>query len=65
MLDVYRREIAALLDCGYALPEVEAEVIESAAGLSDDERAALWLYAWSYRDSYARAVSEYGHATIG
>ena len=49
MLDMYRREIARRLDAGNDLEEVEAEIIDVCPELSDDERAALWLFAWSYR----------------
>jgi alkylhydroperoxidase family enzyme len=50
MLDMYRREIARRLDAGDDLDEVEAEIIDVCRELSDDERAALWLFAWSYRE---------------
>ena len=54
MLDPYRHEIALRLDEGYELSDIERYVIESAVELSDDDRAALWLFAWSYRDSHPR-----------
>lgn len=50
MLDLYRREIARRLDAGHDLDDVEAEIIDVCPELSDDERAALWLFAWSYRE---------------
>jgi hypothetical protein len=31
------------------LARVEDELIEGALGLNEDERAALWPFAWSYR----------------
>jgi hypothetical protein len=37
------REMAA----GASLDEVEEEIIEP-SDLSDDQKSALWLYAWSY-----------------
>jgi hypothetical protein len=43
--------VAELLEAGRRLVEVEHEFIEPAAGLDDDERAALWLYAWSYQET--------------
>jgi hypothetical protein len=52
VLDPYREEIAFQLDEGFALPDIERYLIEPAVELSDDERAALWLYAWSYRASH-------------
>ncbi len=41
------QQIALWIDRGATLATVEDELIEPAA-LSEDERAALWLYAWSY-----------------
>ena len=40
-------EIALRVDRGEKLADVEAELVDSAVALSDDERAALWLFAWS------------------
>jgi alkylhydroperoxidase family enzyme len=57
MLDDYRREIAARLDAGVSLEDVEAEIIEASSELSDDERAALWLFAWSYRERPALSTA--------
>jgi len=50
-LDGLQDEIAVRLDVGESLTDVQAELIETADGLSEDERAALWLFAWSYRES--------------
>lgn len=52
--DRARDELALWLDRGAALPEVEGRLIEGAPGLSEDERAALRLFAWSYRASGRR-----------
>jgi len=52
VLDPYREEIACRLDEGFALPDIERYLIEPAVELSDDERAALWLYAWAYGESH-------------
>ncbi len=62
MLDGYRREIARRLAAGHNLEEVEAEMIECCPELSEDERAALWLFAWSCRErpSLASAVQVVG-----
>lgn len=49
-----RGRLAVGLDGGATLPEVEGRLIEGASGLSEDERAALWLFAWSYRASARR-----------
>jgi hypothetical protein len=46
-LDCVRDEIAFRLHRGERLAEVEREVI-APARLSEDDRAALWLFAWSY-----------------
>jgi alkylhydroperoxidase family enzyme len=46
-LDCLRDEIAFRLRRGERLAEVERELI-APARLSEDERAALWLFAWSY-----------------
>jgi len=43
--------LALRLDRGERLADVEAELIDAAVALSDDERAALWLFAWSYHAS--------------
>jgi hypothetical protein len=32
---------------GEPLEQVEDELINAAPGLNDDQRAGLWLYAWS------------------
>jgi len=50
-LEQLQDEIARRLDRGEKLADVEAELVDSAVALSDDERAALWLFAWSYRGS--------------
>ena len=34
-----------------SLDKVEAEVINRAKGLNDDQRAGLWLYAWSLQSA--------------
>jgi hypothetical protein len=33
---------------GLSLSDLEANVIDHATDLGEDERAALWLFAWSY-----------------
>ena len=49
LLDCLRDEVAARLDDGASSADVQDEIVETAQGLSEDERAALWLFAWAYR----------------
>jgi hypothetical protein len=44
-----QERIAAMMGCGAPLEEVESHVIE-ACDLSSDQKAALWLYAWSFME---------------
>jgi hypothetical protein len=46
-LEHYRAEIAARMERGATFASVEDEVIDPGA-LSDAEKAALWLYGWSF-----------------
>ena len=46
-------QINGLLSEGASLERVEAEVIER-CGFHQDEKSALWLYAWSLADRPAR-----------
>ena len=48
-----QRRIGGLLSEGASLEQVEAEVIDH-CGLHQDEKSALWLYAWSLADRPAR-----------
>jgi hypothetical protein len=48
-----QHRIHGLLSQGASLEEVEAEVIER-CGLHQDEKSALWLYAWSLADRPVR-----------
>jgi hypothetical protein len=45
-----QERIAVMMQCGESLDRVEDEVINS-SGLESDQRAALWLYAWSFMES--------------
>ena len=54
--DELRDEIALRLDLGWSLGEVQTALIEPAGRLSEDERDALWLFAWSYPRSRTRAA---------
>ena len=49
----YRDAVNELLDAGDTFEEVE-EAIEGIAELTEDQRAALWLIAFSKRDRAAR-----------
>jgi hypothetical protein len=51
LLDCLRDEVALRLEGGARLADVQDELIDSAQGLSEDERAALWLFAWAYRST--------------
>ena len=42
-----RADVRRRMSRGGSVDDVEAEIIEP-AGISADEKAALWLYAWSY-----------------
>jgi hypothetical protein len=46
--EALRSEIAALVDAGCGLAEIEDEI--AAGQLSDEYSAALWLLAWSRRE---------------
>jgi hypothetical protein len=42
-----RDEITERMDEGISLDQVELELIERQDHLGDEEKAALWLFAWS------------------
>jgi hypothetical protein len=44
-----REEVAERLERGERLPRLERDLIEPAHGLDEEQRAATWLFAWSYR----------------
>ena len=48
-----REQIVERIDAGEQLADVEREVIEPAA-LSDDDKAGLWLFGWSWASSVDR-----------
>jgi hypothetical protein len=54
LLDCLRDETAARLDGGASLADCQDELIDPAVGLSEDERAALWLFAWAHAPSGRR-----------
>jgi len=52
-----RYEIAQRLDHGDDLAAVEIEAIEPVRCLSEDQRDALWLFAWSYQQRPGETIS--------
>jgi len=54
LLDCLRDEATLRLEAGAASAEVQSALIDSAPRLSEDERAALWLFAWAYKPSAGR-----------
>ena len=44
-----QERIAAMMRCGAPLEQVESQVIDPSE-LSSDQKAALWLYAWSFME---------------
>ena len=42
-----RADVRRRMSRGGSVDDVEAEIIEPSS-FNDDEKAALWLYAWSY-----------------
>ncbi|HEX8083726.1 MAG TPA: hypothetical protein VF529_05505 [Solirubrobacteraceae bacterium] len=48
-LKQFQAEVAARMNRGDTFTSVEDEVIDP-SGLSDREKAALWLYGWSFVD---------------
>ena len=57
LLDRVRDEVALRLDRGMSLAEVQSGLIEAAPGLSEDQRAVLWLFAWSYRPGTGQGLA--------
>jgi hypothetical protein len=49
-------EVARAVESGMDPEAVLEELIESFDGLTDDERAGLWLFAWSYAARLARSA---------
>ena len=46
---IIQEEIAAWVQAGRGLDDIEAGLIDPAP-IGEDSRAALWLYAWALRD---------------
>ncbi|MBV9413938.1 MAG: hypothetical protein JO363_03075 [Solirubrobacterales bacterium] len=49
-----RDERAVWLEHRARVSKLENELIEAAPALREDERATLWLFAWSYRPRASR-----------
>jgi hypothetical protein len=47
-----RNEIAECMEAGDTLEQMETEI--NSSGLSEEERSALWLFAWSYLPGVAQ-----------
>jgi hypothetical protein len=47
-----RNQIAECMEAGDTLEQMETEI--NSSGLSEEERAALWLFAWSYLPDVAQ-----------
>lgn len=56
----FQAEVAARMSRGEAFASVEDEVIDP-SGLSEREKAALWLYGWSFVDWRHQRREAVGH----
>jgi hypothetical protein len=59
-LSSYRDAVTELLDAGERFGDVE-DAIEDVGGLSQDEKAALWLFAFSLRDPAEQQLDTRAH----
>jgi hypothetical protein len=50
----YQEQVEGMMDAGELFGVVED--IINAAALGEDQKAALWLFAWSSRDSLAQRL---------
>ena len=55
-----QEHIAMVMECGDSLERVEQEVI-AGADIGDEQRAALWLYAWSFMNGTAQRHEASSH----
>jgi GAF domain-containing protein len=60
----WRERLICQLELGDTLDEIEGD-LQGASGLSEDERSALWLFAWSEDQRNARDPARSGPALIG
>jgi hypothetical protein len=56
----YRDTVAELIRGGEPFGDVE-DVIDDVADLSHDQKAALWLFAFSLRDPYEQQLDAQAH----
>ena len=65
MHDELRERIAEYVRRGERLDAIEVELLTPRPGLDDDERAALWLYAWlegeTHLHGHCRRAPSYAH----
>jgi hypothetical protein len=59
-LAAYRSTVTELLRAGRAFGEVE-DFVDHVEGLSADEQAALWLFAFSLRDASEQQLEAQAH----
>jgi hypothetical protein len=59
-LAAYRTTVTELLRAGQAFGEIE-DFIDHVEDLSADEKAALWLYAFSLRDASEQQLEARAH----
>ena len=62
-LSSYRDAVTELLDAGERFGDVE-DAIEDVAALTQDEKAALWLFAFSLRDPAEQQLDARAHIAI-
>ena len=55
-LDLYRHEVEGMVDDGVPFAEIEGSI--EASQLASDDKAALWLLAWSLEASQFTRVRE-------
>ena len=63
LAEAVREELGEWLGLGATLEQVQEELLRLVPELSEDDRAALWLYAWSY--CHARTGSVERNLWIG
>jgi hypothetical protein len=59
-LDSYRDAVEELMDAGEGFGDVE-EAIDDVRGLTLDQKAALWLFAFSLRDPEVQRLDARAH----
>ena len=62
-LQQFQAEVAARMSRGESFASVEDEVIDPST-LSDREKAALWLYGWSFVDSQHQRREAVSHIEL-